>query len=370
MDDSIIQRSIRIENDFLSAIEGSDLRQVSTSLEAFEKMWTNLQQDIQTTKKTMKFDDATSALSCGVAERVAVLSESFIDLQTESSAIMSGLLSELDRFLPSTDSSTSSSSSYSPVHLEPLSRHLGSDPDTSSCQLYIAAAYRWLLKNLHDPYPSNEVKNSIARSTNTPQKHINTWFINTRRKIGWTTLARRHFSNSRSETVDAAYRALVKEDPKRPLESNIMMDFMTLKLAAESLYADRFGKSVLVGKLGAAVKDMTDDDLTSCHSRATADKIQRKEKPSGARMQGTQGRVNQKSARSSYPSPDRSIQSSPQPSLSSSSEKRREQSVPSDHVVSRKRRVSMSTSSSDDDVLDTPPDRPMKRLWCVLNNNL
>src|SRR5262249_26045514 len=129
---------------------------------------------------------------------------------------------------------------------------------------------RWLLKNIHDPYPSNEVKQSISISTGTDARHVNAWFMSVRRRMGWTTLARKYFSGNRADTVDAAYRALVQDDPKRPLEYRIRSDFAKMKVDTECLYADKLRKSVLASKLDVAVKDLTDGDRTAHATKADA----------------------------------------------------------------------------------------------------
>src|SRR5271170_8269711 len=100
MEESIGQRSIRLENDLLSALGDHDIQRLTASLDTFQKTWTKLQHDIHPSDKTSTLDDATSAQLCGVASRVAVLSETFIDLESESKTFVSGLMSELDSIFP------------------------------------------------------------------------------------------------------------------------------------------------------------------------------------------------------------------------------------------------------------------------------
>jgi hypothetical protein len=323
MEESIHQRSIRIESGLIAALEDRDVEVVSASLDAFQDTLVSLRSDIYLKEKSNEYDKATLDLSRDVAARVALLSQLLIDQQKESTTILSGLASDLDCIFASFDPSPPLSQSLSSPELpDPQSYETWDQP-------YIPRAYKWLLTHLHNPYPSNDVKVSISRSTKTPLDLITTWFMKVRRRIGWTALSRKHFSSSRSETLDAAYRALVQDDPKRPLESNIIFEFMELKVAAEGLYPGKYTESALARKLDAAVKDMD---------------------------------VGRKLVQSSYPSPDRSVQSSPEPPLLVGESHCRSEPVPN-----RKRRVLSSADSSDteNDILDTPRDRPTKRLRCV-----
>ncbi|KAJ3909437.1 HD1 homeodomain mating-type protein Le.a1-3 [Lentinula edodes] len=53
---------------------------------------------------------------------------------------------------------------------------------------YIPPSYTWLLSNLHNPYPSTTIRDTIASTTNTPRRLIDAWFVDVRRRIGWTNL--------------------------------------------------------------------------------------------------------------------------------------------------------------------------------------
>lgn len=69
---------------------------------------------------------------------------------------------------------------------------------------YVLPAYTWLLHNLHNPYPSSKVKTSLASKTGSPRKDIDDWFIDVRKRIGWTALCKSEFSNKRSSIIAAA----------------------------------------------------------------------------------------------------------------------------------------------------------------------
>lgn len=64
----------------------------------------------------------------------------------------------------------------------------------------------WLLANLHNPYPSKDVKRAISTETSTSITYVENWFTDVRKKIGWTTLMKSRFHNKRSLIVEAATR--------------------------------------------------------------------------------------------------------------------------------------------------------------------
>nr|pir a 1-2 protein - inky cap (Coprinus cinereus) [Coprinopsis cinerea] len=45
-------------------------------------------------------------------------------------------------------------------------------------------AVGWLYQNLHNPYPSPQVRESIATKSKSPRKDVDNWFVDARRRIG------------------------------------------------------------------------------------------------------------------------------------------------------------------------------------------
>ena len=68
-------------------------------------------------------------------------------------------------------------------------------------------------------------------------------------------LCRDHFSNCRADMIDAAYCALVEEDPQHMLPPAVRLRFVAMKVAAEGLYSSTFTKSTFTGDLDVIVKD-------------------------------------------------------------------------------------------------------------------
>ena len=134
-----------------------------------------------------------------------------------------------------------------------------SPPSPFHATTFIPEAYSWLLENIANPYPSSEFKASLAQRYNSPVSAVSSWFANARRRMGWTALCRDFFCNCRADTVDAAYRVLVKGHSNHRLGPEVTHAFVTMKVTAEELYATS-KKSALAGDLDAVVKDMPAED--------------------------------------------------------------------------------------------------------------
>lgn len=94
-------------------------------------------------------------------------------------------------------------------------------------------------------------------------------FVNARRRIGWTTLCREYFSNCGADMVDAAYRAVVEEDPQRTLSPELRHHFVAMRVAAEGLYSLTLTRSALAGDLDAIVKGYDGGRSEICRGRDT-----------------------------------------------------------------------------------------------------
>ncbi|KAK0246296.1 C-terminal domain of homeodomain 1-domain-containing protein [Armillaria nabsnona] len=198
---------------------------------------------------------------------------------------------------------------------------------------YIEPAYRWLIENLHNPYPIREVRNKICRETNTPRKDLDNWFTNARRRIGWNTLLK-SFEGDRDRLVEAATAYFFGEEEKQ--YDHIAIAFADMESTLTDLYSGKFEQSTLGRKLGSVVKNMTPE----LQAQEQANKKRREEqreaerKAKKARME----RAREVDARRAYPSPDRSPGRSVDPSL------------PSEATPSRKRHSSDDDEDSDSDV--------------------
>lgn len=96
--------------------------------------------------------------------------------------------------------------------------------------------FQWLLKHLDNPYPPLTTKQLLSKQSGVPLKTLSEWFSQTRRRIGWTAILKRHFMNNRQLAVDCAHRVLVEHSGALHYSENIIRDIKTMQTAAERLY--------------------------------------------------------------------------------------------------------------------------------------
>jgi hypothetical protein len=249
-------------------------------------------------------------------------------------------------------------------------------PDaSSSLPSYIEEAYRWFLNNLHDPFPSQEVKASIARSSKTSLYAINRWFTRIRSKVGWSEISRDYFNNDRRATVQAARRAFKADKSKEPLPADIFLRFYQMQTDAEDLYQHKFEQSKLSRKLSEVLQSFTAGNTEKADARRAAVISEQQKKKAEARearriQRRREREIAKRKAIQSYPSPDRSIHGSPTPSHVSllsfeDSDPETENSPPPLNAGCKRRRLSSASSGSNFNSPVDASDTHGKRHKCV-----
>ncbi|KAG8219497.1 putative mating-type protein beta [Butyriboletus roseoflavus] len=286
-------------------------------------------------------DVGCEAIADSMPSRSAHIASCFLELEKLNQELRSKLRDDFINILNGMGSISLSSTPQLPSPSStPPSRSSPLIHDTS----FITEAYTWLLENIANPYPSSKVKTSLAQRYNSPLSAINSWFINARRRMGWTALCRDSFNNCRADALDAAYRALVEEDPNRQLPPDITHAFISVKVAAEGLYSSTLTKSALAGDLETAVNDMSEQDNVPAN----------KQKCCGPRgtiefsMVSDVDSQNQTSvAQDCYPSPDHSPSSSLVPALDEplTDESEGHEVILPPTLAGRKRRLSSSEAA-------------------------
>ncbi|KAH7881688.1 C-terminal domain of homeodomain 1-domain-containing protein [Phlebopus sp. FC_14] len=320
------------------------------ALSAYQLTWASLLTDIQTATAQCHIDTDTLSIAFSVASNVSVLAGCFADIEREDQTLKSRWRQDLSAIFEDLTLSDSS------PHLSGGGTSTPASPTTHSSPgpTFICAAYQWLLENLHNPYPSPQVKASIAMESGCSVSTVSAWFVNVRRRMGWTTICRDYFHNCRADGTAAAYHALVKEDPDQKLAPEVTHAFMVMKVTAEGLYSSSFSKSALACDLDVLVKDMTANDRLRQEQekeRTPRDKLgvmEGKELNNQQRAFGSMVRTTSDAAKD-YLSPEVSRSPSPLPVLEHSttdeSEDDREMSPP--RVAGRKRCATSALSDLD-----------------------
>lgn len=177
--------------------------------------------------------------------------------------------------------------------------------------------------------------------------------------MGWTALCRDCFNNCRADALDAAYRALVNEDPNRPLSPDVLHAFIVVKATAKGLYSSTFSKSALAGDLDAVVRDMTDQD-----TRLVGERKHYEIKEMVGSPEALEAELQNRTLVAQYynPSPDCSCSSSPVPPLDESlTDDSEEEEVLPPILAGRKRRLSCLEPAHT--TISTLGTKRRKHLW-------
>ncbi|KAJ3505471.1 hypothetical protein NMY22_g17576 [Coprinellus aureogranulatus] len=226
------------------------LRGGDSALSAFLSTWKSFEGRLrecasglqaETLDMVLSFSSLVASVTHGLAEALS-LSEN--------------LLGEISNILD--DSSQHEKSLAQGMHFSLcLSTHLDlPEAATSYPPAYIQVASEWLVANIHNPYPSSAVRDSIAKKTSSPRKNIDNWFLDVRKRIGWNDIRRKHFDNKRVNIVDAAERFFLNTDPSRPLPRIIENEFANVQLRIHELYSAKFEESRLAVQLANPVTNL------------------------------------------------------------------------------------------------------------------
>ena len=266
MDDDLIQRLLLAESDFLDALQNGP-----QMLASYRQTLSVLPDLFSTAMKTGNVGPGTSSLAHSVASRISKIASCFLDINNREKLTSAQLQSDCDtivRQMGALDLNTRPKSphlddtSNTPCH--PVFSNASTPSAECSSPPFLTSAYQWFLENLHNPYPTAEIKARIAAASSCQISSVSSWFVNARRRVGWMSVCREHFSNCRTDMMDAAYRALVEEDPQRMLSPELRHRFIAMKVAAEGLYPSTCTtKSAFRGGRDAIVKDPTEESWAS-----------------------------------------------------------------------------------------------------------
>nr|AGS09264.1 b1 homeodomain mating type protein [Heterobasidion annosum] len=231
------------------------------ALASFQKDWSQLVDDVD---REGNIEEETTTMAETTAHIISMLSKSFLNLDSTANDIRTLYSERVQKILTDVESTS---------------------PFNTHSSIPFQSAHQWLTLNLHNPYPSLSVKQELANSSDASLESINEWFQNAREKIGWTTLARHHFQGSRSAIVDAAWRAFVEPDSRRPLPPNLQHAFSIVK---ENLANLRFDASSPQDVDQIRVEGLSPEinDGAEVHDESTGDLRRGARKDYGADLDG------------------------------------------------------------------------------------
>nr|CAA56133.1 A mating type protein [Coprinopsis cinerea] len=270
-----------LPNDLLASLRG-DATSKSTLASAISKVDALVQ-------SCQQLGEGTRDLISSYASLIAFLPSGIHQAEAESSAVLDDFSNDVAGLF------------------DGLALETDASPEEPAEPAYIEPSCRWLKDNWYNPYPSPQVRSSIAKQTGASRKDIDAWFIDARKRIGWNELRRRCFDNKRANIVEAATRF----HQGKSLEDlpciahhgpTIENDLASITSQASAWYDGRYAQSKLADKLDPVVKDMTP---------ALKEKIKR-----DADERRREERQKKKRKRNPYPSPECSPASSSGAALS------------------------------------------------------
>jgi hypothetical protein len=225
-------RLILVEQLFLIAVVAQD----QAAVEAFSLELPSLIHHFKALEASGDLDDNTILLLARVSQVIRAMTGCMVECEDVFKDTQAGLISSFSLPPPSDKVSTSRSIS-TPYRL------LFSDVSSSGTlgilghnKLLDACAYRWLMQNMHNPYPSSTQLQIIADESVTSVAQAELWFQDARDSIGWTKLSDEFFTGSLNATITAARRVYLERDNTIPF--CIAFAFSKVKAFMESLFAE------------------------------------------------------------------------------------------------------------------------------------
>lgn len=222
-------------------------------MEIFQHTWSVLAADILQATKAGWMSQDDLILAEIVSSRIAILCEAFEDFSNACDSLSLSFERDLKRIFEERDRACQKTHTCSPS-ISPQQR--------SATAPYIPSAYAWLIDNLANPYPPKKLREAIAQDTGSDLKHIDNWFGDVRKRIGWSRIRKRHFSNKRSLIVQVA-EAFFGNRSSNLLSEEVRQDFTSMFTAAKGLYSGKFKH-----RLGSRIEEDSDGSSQQCLLRS------------------------------------------------------------------------------------------------------
>lgn len=234
--------STQLKNELLSAEISfiSSIQSDQNAVANFSVFWDNLNMRIEEAATSQLLDDETCAAAQSVAAQISALAESFLEIRLAEDDILTRHNHEIDEIL--LDAQDVSEVDDSRLAVPPVPRSITSQisrsrthsTPTAGSNRQSKALSGWLLKHVHNPYPSQNRKLQLARSVDVSMKAVNNWFSTTRRQIGWTAFCKRHFKGNRQLAVDCAHQILNQDATS--FSSDVVWELLEVKSRAEKIF--------------------------------------------------------------------------------------------------------------------------------------
>lgn len=200
----------------------------SYSIKPFADEWDALCEDINRAKQLSLLQEEDIALIHAQASLIATMSSGVHDMYTQTEKMSSLFVVEIQEM-------------FSQISLDSLPTQEQPTALLSSVRPslpYLQPAYIWMLRNLHDPYPSLQTKKTLAREGGVTVHSLNNWFKEIRRHIGWVALCKTHFQGSRALAVEVAHKVFVEDEVQCTLSPSLIAEFYAVRTRLEGCFEE------------------------------------------------------------------------------------------------------------------------------------
>ena len=241
MNATLCDRLILLEQLFLVAVVAQDemaLQEVSLEL-------SQLIHHFKAVDASGDLDNNTALLLSRVSQVIGTTTQCMLECEDILKDGQSSLMSCSDLPLPSDDLLQMSTSRPTYTSYRLLFSSSGSILGHN--KLLDACAYRWLMQNVHNPYPTCAQLQTIGNESLTSVPQVELWFQEARDMIGWTRLSHEFFTGSLNSTIAAAKRVYLEQDNTIPF--SIVLAFSRVKAFMETLFAEHPASPTLTSQV-------------------------------------------------------------------------------------------------------------------------
>ena len=235
MNATLRDRLIILEQRFLIAVVAQD----ETALEGFSLELSRLIQHFKAVKASGDLDDDTTLLLSRVSQVIRATTQCVLECEDISKDAQTRLTNYFSLPLLSDDLLPVSTSGPASTPYPLLFCHVPSSGTLGILghnKLLDACAYRWLVQNIHNPYPTSTQLQLIGDQSMTSVTQAEFWFHEARDLIGWTRLSDEFFTGSLSATITVAKRVYLEHDNTIPFR--IAFAFSEVKASVDTLFVD------------------------------------------------------------------------------------------------------------------------------------
>ncbi|KAI9444848.1 hypothetical protein H4582DRAFT_1911683 [Lactarius indigo] len=246
MNATLRDRLILVEQLFLIAVVAQD----EMAVKEFSLELSRLIHHFKVVEASGDLDDNTTLLLSRVSQVIRATTECMLGCEDILKDARTRLISCSSLPLPPDDQLpvSMSRSPFTPYPL--LFSHISSSGTLGILgqnKLLDAYAYRWLMQNTHNPFPTPTQLQIMGDESMTSVTQVERWFQEARDSIGWTRLSEEFFTGSLDATITAAKRVYLEHDNTIPF--CITLAFSKVKAFMETLFAG-YPETTLTSQVG------------------------------------------------------------------------------------------------------------------------